>query len=186
MRQNLRHAEHVTPAFSVRDSEAVLTVGVGRCTSDRVRHACFRNASRWVSFCCHALFVAWRPWPLQRVLLLRHGFVRIALLVRRTAGRSGCTCLALSLSHGSVLVELEAVLYSDAGEACTIIDTSREPLPVCVALPRFRFRKPEWLLIRFSFGQHLPLRTSCARAAARCSQILMFNSRPAWSGALNS
>ena len=29
MRQNLRCAEHVTPAFSVRDSHAVLTVGVG-------------------------------------------------------------------------------------------------------------------------------------------------------------
>ena len=29
MRQNLRYTEHVTPAFSVRDSQAVLTVGVG-------------------------------------------------------------------------------------------------------------------------------------------------------------
>ena len=164
MRLNLRCAEHVTPAFSVRDSEAVRTV-----TSDRVRRACFRNASRWVFFCCHALFVAWRPWPLQRVLLLRHGFVGIALLIRRTAERSGYTCLEVSLSHRSIIVELEVVLYSDAGEACTIIDTSREPLPVCVALTRIRMQKHEWLLIRFSFAQHLPLRTSCARAAARCS-----------------
>ena len=169
MRQNLRHAEHVTRAFSVRDSHAVLTVGEGLAR----QIGCVARASAMpragFSFCCHALFVAWRPWPLQRVLLLRHGFVGIALLIRRTAVRSGYTCLELSLSHGSVLVELEAVLLSDAGEACTIIDTSREPLPVCVALPRFRMRKPEWLLIRISFAQHLPLRTSCARAAARCS-----------------
>ena len=159
----------MTPAFSVRDSEAVLTVCVGLARRIGYVARPFRNASRWVFFCCHALFVAWRPWPLQRVLLLRYGFVGIALIIRRTAGRSRYTCLELSLSHGSVLVELEAVLYSDAGVACTIIDTSREPLTVCVALPRFRFRKHEWLLIRFSFAQHLPLRTSCARAAARCS-----------------
>ena len=132
MPQNLRFAEHVTPTFSVRDSHAILTVGVGRAR----QIGCVTRASAMprvgFSFCCHALFVAWRPWPLQRVLLLRHGFVGIAALIRRTAGRSGYTCLELSLSHESVLVELEAVLYSDAGEACTIIDTSREPLPVCV------------------------------------------------------
>ena len=169
MRQNLRCTEHVTPAFSVRDSHAVLTVCVGVAR----QIGCVARASAMprvgFSCCCHALFVAWRPWPLERISLLRHGFVGIAALIRRTAGRSGYTCLELSLSHGSVLVELEVVLYSNAGEVCTIIDKSREPLPERVALPRFRFRKPEWLLIRFSFAQHLPLRTSCARAAARCS-----------------
>ena len=164
MRQNLRHAEHVTPAFSVRDSHAVLTVGVGlaRQIVYVARPSAMPRAG--FSFCCHALSVAWRPWPLERVLLLRHGFVGIALLIRRTVGRSGYTCLELSLFHGSVLVELEAVLYSDAGEVCTIIDTSREPLPVCVPSPFFRMQKHDWFFITRPFLRQNPL-IDCSRRA---------------------
>ena len=55
---------------------------------------------------------------------------------RRPHSQGGGAIQAHMLSRGSVLVELEAVLYSDAGESCTIIDTSRKPPPGCVALPR--------------------------------------------------
>ena len=175
VRENLRCAEHVTPAFSVRDSEAVLTVGVGLAR----QIGCVARASAMpragFSFCCHALSVAWRPWPLERNSLLRHGFVRIAALIRRTAGRSGYTCLGLSLSHGSVLVELEVVLYSNEGEACTVIDTSREPLPVCVALPRFRMRKPEWLRTALAVTDKL---CTCRRLVL--SDIVQLRSSKVW------
>ena len=30
------------------------------------RFRCGRD-SRWVFFCCHTLFVAWQPWPLERI-----------------------------------------------------------------------------------------------------------------------
>ena len=108
-------------------------------------------------------------------------FRGIALLIRRTAGRSGYTCLALSLSHGSVLVELEAALYSDAGEACTIIDTSREPLPVCVALPRFRFRKPEWLLFPLQLRTALGVTDKlCTCRRSLLSDIVQLTSSKVW------
>ena len=127
-----RYAEQVTPAFSVRDSEGSSHGGCGDLHFLSRTSCMLPQCLALGFFCCHTLLGAWRPWPLERILLSRHGFVGVAVLIRRAAGRSRHTML----SRGSVLVELEAVLYSDAGEACTTIDTSRKPPRGCVALPR--------------------------------------------------
>ena len=161
----MRYAEHVTPALSVRDSEALLTV-VWTCTSHQERRACFRNASRWVSFAA-TLFGAWRPCPLERILLSRHGFVGVAVLIRRAAGRSRHTCCPVEASS------LNLKLY------CTRMQERLVPssTPVENRLPMCSFAT--------LLNERWPFRTSCPRAAARCSQIL-FNSRPVRSGASNS
>ena len=164
--KKMRYAEQVTPAFSVRDSEAVLTVVWDlhfTSSTSRMLPQCLALCF----FCCHTLLGAWRPWPLERILLSRHGFVGVAVLIRRAAVRSRHTCCPVETSS------LNLKLY------CTRLQGRLVPssTPVENRLPMCSFAT--------LLNDRWPFRTSCPRAAARCSQIL-FNSRPVRSGASNS
>ena len=83
---------------------------------------------------------------------------------RRAHSQGGGAIQAHMLSRGNVLVELEAVLYSDCrGVLYHHRHQSKTASRMCSFATLLNER---W-----------PFRTSCPRAAVRCSQIL-FNSRP--------
>ena len=112
----MRCAEHVTPALSVRDSEAVLTVVWDlhfTSSTSRMLPRCLALGF----FCCLTLFGS------DFTVTSRFRGSRCP------HSQGGGAIQAHMLSRGSVLVELEAVLYSVAGEACTISRPVENRLP---------------------------------------------------------